>query len=92
MHDREFEARKDDPDDVHDQRECAARGLGFAHLAAEWCQDAAGELEALDAERNPDDRQAKDYSAEQVAEEDQESTEDKEQDIASSSIRAMLHQ
>jgi hypothetical protein len=51
-------------------------------MFAEWRKDPAGQLEALDAERNTDNRQAKNDSAQQVAQEDQKSTEDKEQDIA----------
>ena len=82
MHDGQFETRQDDPDDIHDQRERAARRFRLAHLAAERRQDATGKLEALDAKGDTDDRQAEDDPAQQLAEEDQEPAEDEEEDIA----------
>jgi len=82
VHDGELEPRQDDPDDVHDQCERAARRFGFTYLAAERCEHAARELEALDAERDTDDRQAQHDATEQVAEEDHKPAEDEEHEIA----------
>ena len=82
MHDRKFESRQDDPDDVHDQRNCATWRFGFSHLPAERRYDAPGELEALYAERNAYDRKAQQDATEDVANEDYKTAEYEKHDIA----------
>ena len=82
MHNGEFESRQNNPDDVHDECQHAARWFSLAHLTAEWRHYAASQLEALEAERDADDRDAQDDAAEDVAQEYQESTKDEEQQVA----------
>jgi len=59
----QFEARKQNPDDIHDDRQCSAGWFFFSNFAAKRRQREAGQFEALDAEGNADDRDAKNDSA-----------------------------
>ena len=82
VHDREFEARQDDPDDVQEQRQGAAWRFRLEDVATKRGENTARQLEALEAERDADNREAQDDAAEDVTQEDQESPEDEEDEVA----------
>ncbi len=82
VHDGKFEPGQNDPDDIHDDRDRAARRLGIDDLAPEWREHATRQPKAHESEWNANDRDAKQQSAEHVAQEDQESAEDEKNEIA----------
>jgi len=82
MHDRKLEPWQDDPNDVHDQRNRTARRFGFSNLSTKGSDDAAGEPETHEAERNAYDRQAQQNATEDVAQKNYESTEYEKHKIA----------
>lgn len=82
MHDGELETRQDDPDDVKYQRERSARRVGLEHFTTKGRENATGNLEALEAERDADNREAQQDAAEGITEEDNESAEHEERDVA----------
>jgi hypothetical protein len=82
VHNRQLEPRQDDPDDVHDKRNRPARRFGLGYLATKGCDDAASESKTHQTERYADDREAQQYAAENIAQEDCESTENEKDQIA----------
>jgi hypothetical protein len=82
MHDGQFKPRQDDPDDVHDQCDGAARWLGFRYLTAERGDDAAGKSETHEAEWNANDCEAQQDATKDVAKENYEAAEYKKYEVA----------
>jgi len=82
VHDRKFKSRENDPDDVHDERKCAAGRFSFAYVATERRDNAAGEPETHKTERDAHDRQAQQKAAENITEKDYEPTENKKHKVA----------
>lgn len=82
VHDRKLQPRQNNPDDIHEQPYGPGRRLGLTDFAAEWCQNAARQLKTLKTEGDADDRKAQEDAAYDVAEHDQESAKDEEEQVA----------
>ena len=77
-----IQAAADDPDDIAQDGQASYRAACGDYLSAERPENETGDLEALQAERDADDRQAKDESSEDVSESCCETAEDKPDEVA----------
>ncbi len=82
MGDRNLPTEEEDPDHVEDHPQDAIRVLELDDLFAEWGKGRETQLDRLDAERNPDQGQAQDQAANDVAQSREEATEDQPDDVA----------
>ena len=82
VHDGKFQPRQDDPDDIHDQCNRTAWRFSLLNLSTKRCEDPSGEPETHQTERNAYDRQAQQNATENVTQEDHESTEYEEDNVA----------
>lgn len=74
VHQRQLQAGKKDPDDVHDDGDGAAWRFGFTDFLAERREPQDRQLEALDTERNTDNGDTQDHAAKYIGERDEETT------------------
>lgn len=77
MYEGQFQTWQDDPDNIHDYCDDAARRFGFPNFPAEWRHAQQGQLETLDSEWYPDDGDTQNNAAQDVSQGDKESAKDK---------------
>jgi hypothetical protein len=78
---RQFQAGQQYPDDIHDDGHTTAGRLGFTDFLSEWRQAENGQFETLDSERNANDSDTQQDSAEDIGKGDEKPAEYEPQNV-----------
>jgi len=54
----QFQTRKDDSDNIHDDSQATTRRFGFTYLLTKWRQSQDGQFKTLDSKRDSDNGEA----------------------------------